>query len=84
MFFLNGEKKNEILFLSDLPCVFSSLLTVPSGLKVMFNQRDSDRTFPRDKVNRTMRGLTKLLTPQQLNMNKRCALFKALYNAEHF
>lgn len=55
--------------ISSSPCPLSS----PRGRAVMCNQRDRDRTFHRDKVNRTMRGLTKLLTPRQLNMNKRCA-----------
>ena len=41
----------------------------------MFNQRDRDRMFHRDKVNWTARGLTKLLTPRQPNMNKRCGQF---------
>lgn len=64
------------LFPSILPLQYPSLLPhVPSppprGRAVMCNQRD--RAFHRDKVNRTMRGLTKLLTPRQLNMNKRCA-----------
>lgn len=45
------------------------------GMAVMFNQRDRDRMFHRDKVNRTARGLTKLLTPRQPNMNKRCGQF---------
>lgn len=65
---------------------FPSTLRGPRGVAVMFNQSDRDRTFHRDKVNRTMRGLTKLLTPRQLNMNKRCARFRfrALYNSEHF
>lgn len=64
-----------------LPLYPSLLLSIPSslrslrGLAVMFNQRDRDRTFHRDKVNGTVRGLTKLLTPRQLNMNKRCDHF---------
>lgn len=45
----------------------------------MFNQRDRDRLFHRDKVNGTMRGLTKLLTPRRLNMNKRCTRFFYLF-----
>lgn len=52
-----------------------SLSPFPPDLAVMFNQRDRDRTFHRDKVNGTVKGWTKLLTPRQLNMNKRCPPF---------
>lgn len=72
----NDERMKGSSSVLSLHSSFHPLLSpFPRGLAVMFNQRDKDRTFHRDKVNGTMRGLTKLLTPRQLNMNKRCARF---------
>lgn len=79
------KRKLWNLFLSIVPS-FYSLPSSRCSLGVMFNQRDRDRTFDRDKVNGKVRAMTKLLTPWPQNMNKRCATFfrQALYISEHF